>query len=82
MNDAKLLDESQTAHYLNMSASFLRKARLKRTSPPYIKIGRVVRYRMSDLQEFVENRIVMPSNESNKRQPKKVLLINPKQNDL
>lgn len=54
-----LLSEADTAAYLGMSRSFLRQARMKsklggpHESPPYVKIGRSVRYCHSDLDEWL-----------------------------
>jgi predicted DNA-binding transcriptional regulator AlpA len=54
------LTEKQAALYLSMSRSFLRQGRMngdreKRTpTPPYLKIGRSVRYLKIDLDNWLE----------------------------
>lgn len=51
-----LLKEPEAAEYLGMSRSFLRQSRMKGTGPIFIKLGRMIRYRLSDLNAFVESR--------------------------
>ena len=62
--DDKLFTEQQTSDYLQMSESFLRQSRMEgkregRTpGPPFIRIGRSVRYRLSDLDAWLaEHRV-------------------------
>lgn len=45
--------EKQAAKYLGLSARTLQALRFYRRPPPYLKIGKSVRYLMSDLQEFL-----------------------------
>jgi hypothetical protein len=40
----EMLNERQVADYLNMSIGSLRKWRLFRTGPSFVKIGRAIRY--------------------------------------
>ena len=59
----QLVTEKEAAHYIGMSPMFLRVSRLKTENargdaPPYIKIGRAVRYQVSDLNAFVQARRV------------------------
>jgi predicted DNA-binding transcriptional regulator AlpA len=55
------LTEIQTAKYIGMSRSYLRRARVygNRDSsipaPPFIKIGRAVRYLREDLDAWLDN---------------------------
>jgi hypothetical protein len=51
---ARLLDEKEAAAVLHCSVAFLRRCRLFHTGPPFAKIGRLVRYRMEDLQRYIE----------------------------
>ena len=59
MNDKRALTELETSEYIGMSRSYLRQARMdglreKRTSaPPFIKIGRSVRYLREDLDNWL-----------------------------
>ena len=54
------LTEQQAASYLSMSRSFLRQGRMngdrenRTPTPPYYKIGRSVRYKISDLDTWLE----------------------------
>ncbi|WP_108462240.1 helix-turn-helix transcriptional regulator [Devosia naphthalenivorans] len=53
-----LLNTKQAAEYLNLSTSALEKARVSGINcPPYVAMGRAVRYRVEDLQAFVAARI-------------------------
>ena len=53
--------EQETATYIGMSRSFLRQSRMEghrknRTdAPPFIKIGRAVRYLKEDLDQWLES---------------------------
>jgi predicted DNA-binding transcriptional regulator AlpA len=54
------LTEHQAAQYLSMSRSFLRQGRMngdrenRTPTPPYYKIGRSVRYKKCDLDNWLE----------------------------
>jgi len=54
------LSESEAAEYTRMSRSFLRQARMdgnrdgRTPGPPFLKIGRSVRYLKSDLDRWLE----------------------------
>lgn len=54
----KLLNEIAAAEMLGLSPSWLRQHRCKGTGPKFIKMGRAVRYRVSDLAAYVESRSV------------------------
>ena len=55
----RALTEQETAQYIGMSRSFLRQSRMEgnrdnRTpAPPFIKIGRAVRYIIEDLDNWL-----------------------------
>ena len=57
----RALSEIETAEYIGMSRSFLRQSRMEgnRTNrtpaPPFIKIGRTVRYLKDDLDNWLNN---------------------------
>jgi predicted DNA-binding transcriptional regulator AlpA len=62
VNDNKrVFSEIETSQYIGMSRSFLRQARMdgnrdNRTSaPPFIKIGRSVRYLKEDLDQWLDS---------------------------
>jgi hypothetical protein len=48
-----LLDEGAAANVLSCSVAFLRRCRLLCRGPAYIKVGRLVRYSMGDLQAYI-----------------------------
>ena len=54
-----LLNESQAANLLGVVPATLQVWRsTKRYALPYVKVGRLVRYRMSAVQAFIESRTV------------------------
>lgn len=60
-NTIRVLTEREAARYIGMSRSFLAQSRMdgnrdKRTpAPPFIKIGRSVRYLREDLDAWLDN---------------------------
>jgi predicted DNA-binding transcriptional regulator AlpA len=52
-----LLHPKDAAKILNLSTSWLAKARLRGDGPRYVKIGRAVRYPESSLREYVKSRM-------------------------
>lgn len=55
----ELKDEKEAAKFLDVSPGTLQVWRSTRRYPlPFVKIGRKVRYRLSDLQAFVQSRTV------------------------
>jgi predicted DNA-binding transcriptional regulator AlpA len=53
-----IIDERKAAQFLGISVRTLQARRLSCKQPPFIKIGRSVRYRLDDLERFLaENRI-------------------------
>jgi hypothetical protein len=56
-----MLTEAEAAKYICMSRAFLHAARFGRCAgPAYVRIGRAVRYRVSDLDAFLAERRVPP----------------------
>lgn len=54
-----LLNQAEAAEYLGKSANWLAKSRLGHwPGPPYVKIGRNVRYRLSDLEAWVAAHVI------------------------
>jgi excisionase family DNA binding protein len=53
---AYLLTPAEAAEFLGVSASYLAKARMNGTGPRFIKLGRSVRYRLPDLEDFLRTR--------------------------
>jgi len=49
----RLMTTTECAEYLGCTKRFLEDGRLKGTSPPYCKVGRLVRYRLSDVDAWL-----------------------------
>jgi predicted DNA-binding transcriptional regulator AlpA len=62
------LDERQVAELINISVSLLRKWRRLQDGPPWVKLGRVVRYLETDLRAWLEARTVTTSSAEGRRQ--------------
>ena len=54
LNLNTLLIEEKAAEILVVTTETLRKWRVKGIGPVYVKIGRLVRYQLSDLMAFIE----------------------------
>ena len=54
----RLLDEHRAARYLGLSVKTLRNWRSAKRGPRYVKISRIVRYRIRDLDQFIETNVV------------------------
>ena len=52
--DDALLSEKQAAPILGLSVAWLQRKRWEGGGPPYIKYGRAVRYKKSELLAFIE----------------------------
>ncbi len=65
--DDLYLSECEVAGVLKISRSKLRNDRHHGQGLPYFKIDRIVRYRMSDIKNFLEARYIEPSAEVKKR---------------
>ena len=60
MEEAKknVVGEEAAAEYLGLAVQTLRNRRLERKPPNYLKIGRSVRYRMRDLEDYLESCLI------------------------
>jgi predicted DNA-binding transcriptional regulator AlpA len=56
--EGRLLIEAETAKYIAMSRPWLRLGRMKGTGPPYIRIGRTIRYDIRDLDNWLDSKKV------------------------
>ena len=63
-NHIGLLTAKQAARYLSISTKWLANQRWQGTGPKFIKVGGAVRYRVSDLEQFLEEAVVQPAGES------------------
>lgn len=58
MTHSELLDPTQTAGRLGVKESTLAVWRCtKRYDLPYVKVGRLIRYRTSDVEAFIESNV-------------------------
>jgi len=55
MTEVEMLNEQQVADYLNMSVGVVRKWRLFRKGPKFVKIGSAVRYRNQDVETWLNS---------------------------
>ena len=55
--NASLLDEQAVADYLKCSIAMVRKWRYASEGPAVVNLGRLVRYRLADVEKFVEDSI-------------------------
>jgi predicted DNA-binding transcriptional regulator AlpA len=62
----RLLHTEEAARYLSVSPAMLERLRWLGDGPPYIHPtgGRIVRYRLSDLQQWLETHRVLPKVEA------------------
>ncbi len=60
MNDReeRLLNESEVAALWGVTKSLLQKMRYERRGPRFVRIGRLVRYRLSDVNRYMEENSV------------------------
>ena len=55
--------EPSAAEYLKVKRPYLRKRRRLHLDPPYAKVGRMIIYRQSDLDAFLEKHLQTPERE-------------------
>ena len=63
-DDEALLTEVEAARLLCLSPRTLQAGRIRGTGPPYVKIGRNVRYRRRDVLRFIAEREVRSTSET------------------
>ena len=65
-----LLNQKQAAHVLGLSVRTLERHRVAGTGPRWARLGRLVRYRQSDLTAWVDSNLRLSTSEiSVSRQP-------------
>jgi len=60
--DNKLLSNSEAAEFLGMSPDTLPRWRWEGVGPAYLKVGRSIKYRLADLEAFLNESRVNPRN--------------------
>ena len=58
LNDDRLLSRPEVQSHFGLTQRFLEVAAVRGDGPPMIRIGRSVRYRVSDLRDWIEGRKV------------------------
>lgn len=58
LNEDYLYSEIQAAPMLGLSPASLRKNRCQGKGPDYVKLGRAVRYRLSDIRAYIASNVV------------------------
>jgi len=56
----EILNDVEAADFLGLSAANLRRGRWKKTGPPFVRLGRRIVYKISDLQEYLDRHRVDP----------------------
>ena len=52
--DKRLLAETEVEHEYGLTRAWLRRCRLERRGPRFLKFGRLVRYRRSDVEAYLD----------------------------
>ena len=52
-----LLTQKEVAHWLGVSERTLERYRVIGTGPQFVRLDRLVRYRLSDIEEWIESSI-------------------------
>lgn len=60
----KVLSEVEAAPYVGLAIPTLQQMRVKGNGPAFLKLGRAVRYRQSDLDEWLEKRVVRSTSDA------------------
>jgi len=60
-SDAELIREKEAARLLSVSGATLRRWRCIGQGPHFYRIGRSVRYRKQDVEQFLAGRVVSPT---------------------
>lgn len=58
----KMYNDTQAAEILNCSTSKLRQDRHKGKGLAYVRLGRSIRYLAEDIEKFIEENRIQPSN--------------------
>jgi len=67
MNKDPLLTPHDAAEFLALSRSWLAKLRLTGDGPPYVKLGRQVRYRLGDLEAWLQGHVQRSTSDTGPR---------------
>lgn len=56
--NALTVDTEGASRHIGLAVSTLEKLRVAGNGPPFVKLGRAVRYRLSDLETYLAERVV------------------------
>lgn len=59
-----ILDTKETAARVRLSKPTLERLRLTGNGPPFVKLGRAVRYRATDVDDWLASRLVRSTSEA------------------
>jgi predicted DNA-binding transcriptional regulator AlpA len=59
-DDESLLNESEAAEFLAVSVRTLQAWRTRDAGPPFVRLGRAIRYRLKDLIDWVRSNTCLP----------------------
>ena len=59
-----VLDTKETAARVRLSKPTLERLRLTGNGPPFVKLGRAVRYRATDVDDWLASRLVRSTSEA------------------
>lgn len=54
----RLLSQQEVCNWTSMSPAWFEQNRFRGTGIPYVKIGRSVRYRASDVQRWIDEHVI------------------------
>lgn len=66
-NEAELLDTRQAAAWLGCTPAALVKFRAEQRGPGFVRVGRLIRYRLCDLRSWIEAHTCTPENRTVQR---------------
>ena len=58
INDKILLTENEVSKLFNINKHTLQRERFNGTGIPYVKLGRRVRYKVEDIQKYIERNTI------------------------
>ncbi len=61
-SDREVFTEAEVSRRYGLSVPWLRRARLERRGPRFLKISRMVRYRKADVEEYLAQHAVETTN--------------------
>jgi hypothetical protein len=63
----ELVTEVEIADFLKLSTRTLQSWRINNDGPPFVRVGRAIRYRLRDVVRWIEARTVAPATQATNR---------------